>query len=270
MTKTHLLILAGLFLFASNAFGQLTPAQPTQYTQEQVNSIAQQIAADAKRMQMERWKILQETQTKIFEIQQDVTVNKSKTADLKLKEFDKYIRGSADPEVKSPSIQSSGRITVGTATGVTPSANEVPNVNFSMQVLLFRNSDVNFATDTPIWQSNVLTATATGFGTFDYNLSFSDPSFDQFLSNTDQLGVETIFDESFDTTSVTSDDVLVSLGTGMDPYAELPETGFSFTLVPEPAGVGMVGMAWILARRRRRGARDRLDSAVSAEIASCL
>jgi len=50
------------------------------------------IMADARKNQAERWKILQDTQTKIFEIQQDVTVNKAKTQDKMFQKWDQYIR----------------------------------------------------------------------------------------------------------------------------------------------------------------------------------
>ena len=49
--------------------------------------------ADAQKSQMNRWKILQDTQTKIFEIQQDVTVNRAKTQDKMFGKWDEYIRG---------------------------------------------------------------------------------------------------------------------------------------------------------------------------------
>lgn len=55
-------------------------------------TIATQMAADAQKQQMERWKILQDTQTKIFEIQQDVTANKAQTQDKAFKKWDEYIR----------------------------------------------------------------------------------------------------------------------------------------------------------------------------------
>lgn len=59
---------------------------------QQSQTIQTQIAADAQKQQMERWKILQDTQTKIFEIQQDVTVNKAKTQDKMFNKWDEYIR----------------------------------------------------------------------------------------------------------------------------------------------------------------------------------
>lgn len=39
----------------------------------------------------ERWKILQDTQTRIFAIQQDISVNKSQTQDRAYKKWDEYI-----------------------------------------------------------------------------------------------------------------------------------------------------------------------------------
>ena len=55
-------------------------------------SIYTSMAADAQKSQMNRWKILQDTQTKIFEIQQDVTVNRAKTQDKMFGKWDEYIR----------------------------------------------------------------------------------------------------------------------------------------------------------------------------------
>ena len=59
---------------------------------QNAQTIATQIQADAQKQQMERWKILQDTQTKIFEIQQDVTANKAQTQDKAYKKWDEYIR----------------------------------------------------------------------------------------------------------------------------------------------------------------------------------
>jgi len=51
-----------------------------------------EIQSEAQKQQMERWKILQDTQTKIFEIQQDITVNRSKTSDKLHQKWDQFIR----------------------------------------------------------------------------------------------------------------------------------------------------------------------------------
>ena len=59
---------------------------------QQAQTIQTQIGADAQKQQMERWKILQDTQTKIFEIPQDVPVNKAKPQDKMFNKWDEYIR----------------------------------------------------------------------------------------------------------------------------------------------------------------------------------
>lgn len=51
-----------------------------------------QMQTDAAAQQSERWKIMQKTQTNIFEITQDVTVNKLKTAEKQNKAFSGYVR----------------------------------------------------------------------------------------------------------------------------------------------------------------------------------
>lgn len=66
--------------------------QMRQTDMQQAETIRAQIAADAQKQQAERWKIMADTQTKIFEITQDVTINKCKTADKCANAFDAYIR----------------------------------------------------------------------------------------------------------------------------------------------------------------------------------
>jgi hypothetical protein len=74
----------------STAFS-VAQMQMTDYQNAQ--TIQTQIAASAQKSEMERWKILQDTQTKCFEIQQDVTVNQAKTQDKMFGKWDEYIRG---------------------------------------------------------------------------------------------------------------------------------------------------------------------------------
>lgn len=59
---------------------------------DQSRTIYTQMAADAQKENAKRWKILSDTQTKIFEIVSDVTVNKAKTHDKLFDQWDKYIR----------------------------------------------------------------------------------------------------------------------------------------------------------------------------------
>ncbi len=61
--------------------------------QQNAMTIYTQTMAETQKQQMRRWQILQDTQTKIFEIQQDVTVNKAKTQDKMFQKWDDYIRG---------------------------------------------------------------------------------------------------------------------------------------------------------------------------------
>lgn len=55
-------------------------------------TITSQMSADSQQQQVQRWKILETTQFQIFQIQQSVTANQSKTAGKALKAWDQYIR----------------------------------------------------------------------------------------------------------------------------------------------------------------------------------
>ena len=75
--------------------GMANAAAMTQMVQSDYNqaqTIGTQMMADQQKQQMRRWQIQQDTQTKIFEIQQDVTVNKAKTQDKMFNKWDQYIR----------------------------------------------------------------------------------------------------------------------------------------------------------------------------------
>ena len=75
--------------------GMANAAAMTQMVQSDYNqaqTIGTQMMADQQKSQMRRWQIQQDTQTKIFEIQQDVTVNKAKTQDKMFNKWDEYIK----------------------------------------------------------------------------------------------------------------------------------------------------------------------------------
>lgn len=59
---------------------------------QQAQTIGTSMMADNQKQQMRRWQIMQDTQTKIFEIQQDVTVNKAKTQDKMFNKWNDYIK----------------------------------------------------------------------------------------------------------------------------------------------------------------------------------
>ena len=74
----------------TQGFGPADEVQTPQEGQQQsaTPNLQQQIALDAQKQQEERWKIQQAQQTNIFEVQQDVTINRSQTQD----KLDGYIR----------------------------------------------------------------------------------------------------------------------------------------------------------------------------------
>ncbi|GMU51613.1 MAG: hypothetical protein AMXMBFR33_07590 [Candidatus Xenobia bacterium] len=74
---------------AANAAAQ---QQMVHADKDQAHTIQAQMQADAQKQQAERWKILRETQTKIFEIQQDVTVNQAKAQDKAFNKWSDYIK----------------------------------------------------------------------------------------------------------------------------------------------------------------------------------
>jgi len=75
--------------------GMANAAAMTQLIQsdyQQAQTIGVQMQADSQKQQMRRWQIMQDTQTKTFEIQQDVNVHKAQTADKMFNKWDQYIR----------------------------------------------------------------------------------------------------------------------------------------------------------------------------------
>ncbi len=70
-------------------------------------SILTPLCAELQRQQLERWRILQDTQTRIYEIQQEVTGNRARTQDRAFDALDAYIRGDGQPPAPNPSQPSS-------------------------------------------------------------------------------------------------------------------------------------------------------------------
>ncbi|MFP4498428.1 MAG: hypothetical protein ACLFQV_09490 [Vulcanimicrobiota bacterium] len=71
---------------------QTAMAQMQNSDQNQAATVQTQMQADNQKQQMRQWQIMEDTKTKIFEIQQDVTVNKAKTGDKMFNKWDQYIR----------------------------------------------------------------------------------------------------------------------------------------------------------------------------------
>lgn len=69
-----------------------TMTQMQNSDRNQAETIGTEMMADNQKQQARRWQIMQETQNKIFEIQQEVTVNKAKTGDKAFQKWNEYIR----------------------------------------------------------------------------------------------------------------------------------------------------------------------------------
>jgi nucleotide-binding universal stress UspA family protein len=75
------------------AIAEVIASSPSVETIElEANEIAAQMEADYAKQRMDRWDILQDTQAKIFDIMQDVTLNRSRKMDDAYKRWDEYIR----------------------------------------------------------------------------------------------------------------------------------------------------------------------------------
>ena len=59
---------------------------------KQADALADALRKDNQAEQEKRWKIMQDAQEKIFQIQQDITKNKAKGAEKSSKAIDEYIR----------------------------------------------------------------------------------------------------------------------------------------------------------------------------------
>ena len=81
-------LLSGLFEKSQQAHKLQMMANDYQNAQ----TIYASIDAQAQKSAMERWKIASDTQTKIFEIQQEVTVNRAKTQDKMFNKWCDYIK----------------------------------------------------------------------------------------------------------------------------------------------------------------------------------
>ncbi len=79
-------------LGGGNQANQAAQFQMQATDMQQSQTIMTQIAADAQKQAAQRWKIMQDVQTKVFEITQDVTVNKAKTQDKAFNAMSAYIR----------------------------------------------------------------------------------------------------------------------------------------------------------------------------------
>jgi hypothetical protein len=69
-----------------------TQTQMQQSDQNNAQTVQTEMQADNQKQQARRWQIMEDTKNKVFEIQQDVTVNKAKTGDKMFGKWDEYVR----------------------------------------------------------------------------------------------------------------------------------------------------------------------------------
>lgn len=81
----------GSFLGNFNRANQAAVLQQQLSDMQQARTIHTQIAAEARKSEMQRWQITQELQTKIHAITAEVTVNKAKMADKAFNAMKQYI-----------------------------------------------------------------------------------------------------------------------------------------------------------------------------------
>ena len=79
-------------VLAMGAFDPTVLQQMTQTDTANQDAVQQQLAQQAQAKQQQQWLQLQDQLSGISTIQQDVTVNKAKTADQMFNQWDTYIR----------------------------------------------------------------------------------------------------------------------------------------------------------------------------------
>ncbi len=85
-------IISSVSSWSSNMTNQVNAQNMIQTTQIQVEQMQTSMAAAAEKAEWNKWKIVQDTQNKIYEIQQTVTVDKAKTQDKMFNKWDEYIK----------------------------------------------------------------------------------------------------------------------------------------------------------------------------------
>lgn len=85
-------MLGGMSGSGGTSSSQVTQAQMALTDQIQVEQTVYSMAAEKQKSEWNKWKILQDTQTKIYEIQQEVTLNRAKTSDKMFGKWDEYVK----------------------------------------------------------------------------------------------------------------------------------------------------------------------------------
>lgn len=242
-----------VFLLSCPGVAQpLTPQGPTRT--ETPPNIADIIARDAQWASINRWKIQNDVQTKIFETTQDVTVNRARTPNMMTREYESFIRdGSTPVEVSKPKLTASGKVTT-TPAPVVPTPSGMPAIELFFRVFLFGGTGSPRASSqsAPLW-STELSFSYSGYGEWTLFGESAPSAFTTLIDPGAALDVVFEMEIRYDT-AATADDVRFLFQSGGNPLTALPELAFDMQLleIPAPPITALMGMAVVCASRRRR------------------
>ena len=74
-----------------------------------VESIADQIREDARKAEAERWRIIKETQTDLYEIEQDVVVTKARKQDDAFRKWEEFVSGDRRLRARASATRTIGK-----------------------------------------------------------------------------------------------------------------------------------------------------------------
>jgi hypothetical protein len=85
-------LIVGTSNIANNNSAMVNAAQLAQTSQIEMEQTQMAMAAYRERAEWDKWKLLQDTQTKIYEIQQEVAINKAKTQEKMFQKWDEVVK----------------------------------------------------------------------------------------------------------------------------------------------------------------------------------
>lgn len=80
------------FQASNSALYSAQIAQLENQTQQQLMNINQEMQSTAQKGEMQRFQIMYDTQTKVMEMQQDMTLNRAKSQDKMFGKWDEFVK----------------------------------------------------------------------------------------------------------------------------------------------------------------------------------
>jgi len=85
-------LIVGTSNIANNNSAAVNAAQLAHVSQIEMEQTQMAMAAYRERAEWDKWKLLQDTQTKIYEIQQEVAINKAKVQEKMFQKWDEVVK----------------------------------------------------------------------------------------------------------------------------------------------------------------------------------